>query len=413
MSDVVITGTGLITAAGIGASRLLDAMLAHEDCLARQMEDRDETGAQGVWPVAAVTWSEIGWPEGREWADNRKYASVVSQAAVAVAQQALETAGGHDDPLRVGCVMAVTSGSEEVVSTTQRLAVKAQTDPRPLPTLLFDEVPDYTYIRGIASQIGQFVAMACGARGSNVAVYGEAGAAGLSALALALRLIESGELDRVIVVGVAPPMSLEALVATEQREPLAAQARADGGPFDVNRAGPIPGQGAVALVIERAVCARERGTRVLAALRACEVITAGARAQALDVARHLAFDRANRRADVWWASGMGSVGLDEEECSVLGKTVHAAVTTTKGTIGTAFECSALIDLVTAVAALERNVVPPVGRLRTPDPALGPIDFVVGQARDASAARTVLVTGMSPGEGTTAGAVILERTDDSE
>jgi 3-oxoacyl-[acyl-carrier-protein] synthase II len=166
-------------------------------------------------------------------------------------------------------------------------------------------------------------------------------------------------------------------------------------------------------VIERAEHARAHGVRALAALRACEVVTAGARADALDVARHLAFDRVSRRPDAWWASGMGSVGLDGEECRVLGKTVHAPVTTSKGTIGTAFECSALIDLVTAVAALERNVIPPVGRLRTPDPALGAIDFVVGRARDASAARTVLVTGMSPGEGTTAGAAILERTDDSE
>lgn len=413
MSDVVITGTGLITAAGMSANRLLDAMLAHEDCFASQVGSALEAGAQEVWPISAVAWSEIGWPEGREWADNRKYASAVSQAAVAVAQQAIATAGVHDDPLRVGCVMAVTSGSEEVVSTTQRLALKAETDPRPLPTLLFDEVPDYTYIRGIASQIGQFVAMACGARGSNVAVYGEAGAAGLSALALALRLIESGELDRAIVVGVAPPMSLEALAATEQREPLAAQARPDGGPFDSNRAGPMPAQGAVALVIERALHARERGTRALAALRACEVITAAARAEALDVARHLAFDRTIYRPDVWWASGMGSVRLDEEECNVLGKVIQAPVTTTKGTIGTAFECSALIDLVTAVAALGRNVIPPVSRLLRPDPALGAIDFVVGQAREVPAARVALVTGMSHGEGTTAGAAILERTDDSE
>ena len=110
---------------------------------------------------------------------------------------------------------------------------------------------------------------------------------------------------------------------------------------------------------------------------------------------------------------MGSVRLDEEECNVLGKVVHAPVTTTKGTIGTAFECSALIDLVTAVAALGRNVIPPVSRLVRPDPALGAIDFVVGQAREVSAARIALVTGMSHGEGTTAGAAILERTDDSE
>jgi len=74
--------------------------------------------------------------------------------------------------------------------------VAAQTDARSLPRFLYDEVPDYSYIRGIPSQLGQFAAMASGFSGSNVAVYGEAGAGGLGALALAHRLIGSGSSTR-------------------------------------------------------------------------------------------------------------------------------------------------------------------------------------------------------------------------
>lgn len=120
--------------------------------------------------------------------------------------------------------MAVGSTGDELGDVMPRVAGMALDDPRPLATLLYEEVPDYSYIRGIPSQLGQFVCMTTGFRGSNVAAYGEVAAGGLGALALALRLLESGELDRVLVVGVAPPSSVTALHSFDRDEPLGTEA---------------------------------------------------------------------------------------------------------------------------------------------------------------------------------------------
>jgi 3-oxoacyl-[acyl-carrier-protein] synthase II len=95
--------------------------------------------------------------------------------------------------------------------------------------------------------------------------------------------------------------------------------------------------------------------------------------------------------DVWFAHGTGSVSLDLMQCQAISPLLKAATTSTKGTIGTAFECAGLIDIAVAVDALNHELVPPVGLLRTPDPALGKIDFVLFSARRDCAVRSVLVT----------------------
>jgi len=403
MSGVVITATGVISAAGTGASCVLEAM-AEGVTFFKQ---------GGTWPAATIDPAHAPWPDGKPWVDNRKYANVAALRAVAAARLALQgdqPRADADDGVRCGIVMAVgSSASEGLGEVMPRLAAMAESDPRPLAKLLYDEVPDYSYIRGIPSQIGQFVAIASSFRGSNVAVYGEGGAGGLGAMASATRLLESSELDRVLVVGVQPPLMPTLSVAFDREDPLGTEATPGRGPFDVERTGTLIGEGAVALMLERADVATARGVTPLAHVLGCETICATARGRALGEAVSQVMGQGADQPDCWWAHGTGSIAIDREECHAVGSRAVAPTTSSKGTIGNAFECAGLIDVALAVEALHQRRLPPVGLLRRPDPVLGDIDFVLGAPRALPAHGNALVTALNHGGNATTAAAALIST----
>jgi 3-oxoacyl-[acyl-carrier-protein] synthase II len=408
MDDLLITGSGVISPAGGDVTGLWEAMAAGKTFFKKLTGPAGQDGPS--WPTAEISGGKLPWPEGSTWADSQKYANQAAHLAVAATQIALDhvTADGE----RGGIVAATgTFASDELDLVFPRLAAISQTDPRSLPRLLYEEVPDYSYLRGIPVQIAQFVALAAGFQGATAGVNGPPGVAGLGALALAVRLLDSGELDRVLVVGAAPPLSVGAMAALDRQEPLATDSDIGRGPFDADRTGTIMGQGAAALLVERADAARARNAVPLARLLACETICDVSRKAAVKLATELAIERARRRPGFWWAHGAASPALDLEECQAVVPVIGTVpVTSSKGTIGNAFECSALIDVALAAESLARAQLPPVGLLRKPDPALGDIDPVIDAPRTASGAGTTLITAFTHGRGTSdAGAAVLERT----
>ncbi|MGH3854313.1 MAG: beta-ketoacyl synthase N-terminal-like domain-containing protein [Pseudonocardiaceae bacterium] len=413
-TTIVITGSSVISPAGKGARLVFDAMSAGKTFFDAGYNTKMSSSGSFPWPIAAVRASDFGWPDGDTWVNNKKYANIAAHGAVAAARLALKTAGTADgaDSARCGTVIAVSSSSlDELSDVIPRLAAMAETDPRPLAKLLYDEVRDYSYIREIPSQLGQFVSMATGFRGSNVAVYGEAGAGGFGALALGARLLHSGELDRVLVVGVSPPLSVSTLVAFDRQEALGTLAGPGSGPFDVDRAGTLIGQGSAAIMLESQTVADARGVVPLAELRACETMGASTRIDAIDAAVRSVVDRQDEPPGLWWAHGAGSITLDCEECGSVGRYIDVPTTASKGTIGNAFECAGLIDVALAVEALEQEMAPPIGLLRKPDPQLGDIDFVHGAPRPIPGVRSVLVTTVSHGSrAAMAGAALVARRD---
>lgn len=411
LSNVVITGTGVISAVGTGASRIVHAMVSKMNLFDLRAEDEDS--ARLPWPIAKVCSADTTWPDDDPWwINNQKFANVSARWAVAAAAAALKTSGrmNVEDSRRSGVVMAVPSGEEEGVKIIPKLAAVAQTDPRPLATLLYEEVPDFSYVRGIPSQTGQFIAKLSGFLGSNVAVYGESGAGGLSAASLALRLLKSGELDRVIVVGVGPPLSPAALASLDRADPFGTDVAPGRGPFDVERRGTLIGQGAAAILFENKEAAVRRGMSPLAEFSCCETVSASSFQEAIGTAVDLVLTQGKQFPGIWFAHGTGSVTSDAMQCQAVRPLVKATTTSTKGTIGTAFECAGLIDIAVAVAALEHELVPPVGLLRNADPALGDIDFVLTSPRPVPGVRAALLTTLGhPGSAMgTAGAAIITR-----
>ena len=220
-----------------------------------------------------------------------------------------------------------------------------------------------------------------------------------------MRLLQTGELDRVIVVAVSTPMSPSLLVEFDRDEPLGKEAVRGRGPFDIRRDGTLLGSGAVAIVVEREDAARARGASALAELLACETICAPTRAESLGLSADLVVEQVKRSPDLWWAHGAGSITLDLEECRAVGHKIKAPTTSSKGTIGNPFESGGLTDVLLAVEALNRGQVPPIGLLEQPDPALGEIDFVVGISRTLHNPSTAFVTALDQ-ETSAAGAVMI-------
>ena len=410
MVKVVVTGTGIISAAGTGALAIFDAMIARKNLFGNTYT----YGTTGVilklpWPVASMDLSHLSWPKHAPWPNLKKYANSAAEQAVAVALLAIDQSGlaGVEDGARCGTVLASESRVDELVQILPQVAALAEMDPRSLAELLYDELPDYSYLRSISPQIGQFICLATGFRGSNVSTFGEAGTGGLGGLSLAMRLLQSEELDRVMVVAVGMPMSPANLVEADKAELLGKEAFPGRGPFDLKRCGTLLGSGAAAVVLEREDVARKRGTPVLAELLACETICAGTRMEALTLVTGLVLEQAKLSPDVWWAHGSGAVALDLEECLTLGDRIKAPTTSSKGTIGNAFESAGLTDVILAVEALKRRQVPPVGLLEQPDPALGEIDFVAGNARTLSDPRSAFVTALDR-QTSAAGAVMVAK-----
>ena len=396
MEHIVLTGVGMMSAAGTGAGPVLDAMASGTHFFNVEHPGKRSLHPRFPWPEASLKEPNVPWPEGGAWPDIKKYANDSAHQAVAVGRMAIAQSGMADEAsaIRCGAVMASGNRSDELAPLMGRLGLLAQTDPRPLAKLLFDEVPDYSYLRGIPCQIGQFVCLATGFRGSNVAHYGEAGASGLGALSFAKRMLEHEELDRVIVVGVGIPLPPQMLVALDRHNPLGTEAIPGRGPFDVGRAGTLLGHAAVALIIERESVARARGAATLGTLLLCESINATSSPAALAVATQRALEFAGRPPQFWWAHGAGSVSADLAECQTVAPLVRGPTTGTKGTIGNTGEAAGLVDVVLAAEALRRGQIPPVGLLQKPDPALGDIDFVVGKPRAMPPGRgTALVTAL--------------------
>ncbi len=410
MPKIVITGTGIITAAGTGPGPVLDGMVANAGFFDGSQLCGNPS-MLGAWPIAVPDPNAMNWPvDDPWWVDNRKFANLTSQWAVSAALLALDTPASAEVASRCGVIMTLGGYGDEEYKILLPLLAMANEDSRPLATLLYDEMPDYTYVRGIPSQCGQFVAKATGFRGSNVAVYGEATAGGLGAVALAMRLLRSGELERVIVVGVAPVITPKAFLVIDGLDSIGTKATLGCGPFDLNRAGTLLGLGAAALILETEPTALQRGVKPMAELLECEVICGQTSREAINMALDIVLSAIPHSPDIWWAHGAGSVVLDLEECHAVGAMVRAPATSSKGTIGNAFECSGLIDMALACEALHRKSLPPVGLLRTPDPALGDIDFVVGSSRALPDAKTALVTGFGHVTTKCAGAAVIRRSD---
>ena len=382
---VVVTGVGPISAIGCGRNEFWDALVA---------------GRHGVGPVTLCDVSSSPSKIGAEvkgfdlerylerGGQMARFTPRPTQFALAAAVLALHDAEidvDACDPERFAVHVGTSVGNMQSIMES-RTAFAAGS-----------AVAPHTAFYSIHHSIACVVSSTLNIRGP-VHTTTSGCNSGLDALGQSLRAIQSGAVDRVLVIGTDCELVPEVFAALNASESLATRYNDDPGrasrPFDRGRDGNVLGEGAAALLLEAADAARARGARVYARLAGYHLASAGFNRQY----KHKDADvdlrpcvRALRGAvaDSGWsiedvdlvnANGSSSIAYDRIEALALAETFgehlpDVPVHSIKSMLGQHGAGSSALQAVSACLAIRRHGIPPTINCDDPDPACGPLPVV--------------------------------------
>ena len=312
-----------------------------------------------------------------------------TQLALIASDQAIEDAGldlEREDPFRVGVELGTGIGGFEVMTADAHRFLESG---RMNPLYATMVIPNIA-----AAQ----VAMHRGLRGPNSTVV-TACAASTQALGNAYRVIQRGDADVMLAggseaslceVGIASFNAIRAL-STRNDEPEKASR-----PFDKDRDGFVPGEGAGVLLLEDLEHARARGARVRGELIGFGVTNDAFHAVAPDeTGRAPAQCMKNALADagiapeeIDYVNAHGtSTGLNDASETralkmALGDHAHRVpISSTKSMIGHLLGAAGAVEAIATLLTIERGLIHPTINYVTPDPECD-LDYVPNQARRA-------------------------------
>ena len=365
---VVITGVGTVTALGVGTSALIERWAAGECGI------RDGFGrCDDFEPLDHLTRKEA------------RRQDRFTQLAVVAADEAIAQAGWVEElpyePGRVGSVIGTGIGG--LGSLEDQHDVLRDRGPKAVSPLA---VP---LLMGNAASAA--VAMRHGLHGQSFGVM-SACAAGAHAIGQALRMIQNGEADAVVTGGAEAALADVAIAAF-----AAMGATSESGisrPFDARRDGFVMGEGAGALVLERADAAEERGAEPLAHLLGYAATSDAHHLTApepsgAEAARAITLALADAgiepgRVDYVNAHGTSTPLNDRTETEALKLALgdHAAATpvsSTKSAVGHLLGAAGAVEAVATIESLRRDLAPPTVGWEERDPELD-LDYVPATPR---------------------------------
>jgi 3-oxoacyl-[acyl-carrier-protein] synthase II len=377
MTRVVITGLGLITPIGLGRRGFWEALLG---------------GRSGIAPVASFDTSaypvhigaEIKGFDARQYVRRQPVESMGrgSHLAVAAARLAIEDANLDlisRDRRRVGVCMGTTSGEPRLVEqyndTRKAQGLEA------IPGEIFPQYPCHVIPSNVAIELDL--------RGPSLMIP-TACAAGNYAIGYGMDLIRAGEAD-LMLAGGADPFSRITYMGFARLGAIAPDCCQ---PFDKNRKGMVPGEGAAVLVLEPLEAALARGAKIYA-----EVLGYGISCDAHHMtAAHPQGDGAIRamsmalresglrpaQVDYISAHGTGTHVNDRVETlavrSLFGESApHVPMSSIKSMLGHMMGAASATEAAACALALDSGIVPPTINYREPDPDCD-WDYVPNQAR---------------------------------
>ena len=377
MNAAVISGMAALTPFGSGLAAFADGL-------------RQGRGGMGVIrrfdPVRhrVRRAAEVAWEAPEDYHYSRATAMALRVAADALADAGLEPRAERG--IRVAVLAASSQGGmAEAGDCYRKLARPYRRGPATgaLAARILDAAP---------SACLDLLAAAHGA--DLVVQISTACSAGLHALGLARELVRDGVVDRALVVGsevlseftLAGFGVLRALTTGEAPRPFAA-----------DRDGTGLGEGAAALMVERAAAVRARGGRPRA-----EVAGYGSSSDAAHMTRPDSDGAARAMADAMAQAGGGEIGWvkshgtgtlhnDAAEAAALHRVFAGPVppvTSLKAALGHSLGASGVVEAVGSVLALVDCFVPPVHAVDAADAGLE-LDVVTRAARP-SVADTILV-----------------------
>jgi 3-oxoacyl-[acyl-carrier-protein] synthase II len=383
---VVITGLGVVTPVGVGRGPFWEAILA---------------GRHGFAPVRSFDTSALPVHLGAEVGEDFQPEDHVrtldpgsvgraSQLAIAAARLALADAGLGEQPAlplpadRCGVALGTTSGEPLEVERFDDLVVGERLDR--LGPEFIRRYPCHVIAGHVAAELGF--------AGPN-AMIPTACAAGNYAIAHAHDLLRLGRAD-LMLAGGADAFSR---ITYHGFARLGAIAPDLCRPFDRDRRGMIPGEGAAVLVLEPRAAALERGARIYAEVAgyglSCDAhhMTAAhpeGRGAARAMERALA-DAGVAPEEVSYVSahGTGTPTNDRLEVLAFRRVFGAAapqvpISSIKSMLGHTMGAASAIEAAACALAVHTDRIPPTAHFAAPDPeadGAAELDFVPNEARD--------------------------------
>ena len=378
-TEVVVTGLGLVTPAGIGVESNWERVTSGVSCATT---DAALSGLQVDFDCRVPGFDPEALLGGfSSWQLER-----FVQLAIVAARQAIADAGwepGAWDGGRVGVVLGNSLGGTATFEEQCRtLREDGPTKVSPLT------VPKY-----LPNMVAGYVAIDCGARGPSL-VTATACASGTTALGVARSMLRNGECDIVLAGGSESALTPTAMAGLAKMGALSRRRESPesaGRPFDIERDGFVAGEAAGVLVLERAADARARGASVRAVVRGYGAASDAHHPTAprpdgegIEQALRIALADAGVAAsdvDHVNAHGTATPMNDVIEGRMLRRVLgdRPVVTSTKGVTGHTLAAAGAIEAAYTVLAIERGLVPPTANLKNQDPEID-LDIVSGEPR---------------------------------
>ena len=378
MRRVVITGCGVVSAAGNELERFWDALMSGA-CFIKPLRRFSAPDADELLGAEVELPPEDRLPAAVDTDANRARCLELSLAG---ARRAVRDAGldaAATDPARIGVVFGSTIAEERQVGDLNARAREHGS-----------AAVDAGFFRRCNNQrIAAVIAAQHGTAGPALAAL-TACSSGNTAIALGYDLIAAGEVDAVIAGGADTFTRL--IYCGFQR--MNALSKSVCRPFDTQRDGVSFGEGAGAVVLEDLEHARRRGAHIHAELSgygisndAHHVTAPGPNGEGFVRAIHQALATSSTaldEVDYVSAHGTGTPYNELGECqamqAVFGERApKVPISSIKSMIGHTNGAAAAIEAVTCVLAIKHQAVPPTANLEQPEPGFD-LDYVPGKGR---------------------------------
>lgn len=381
---VVVTGTGMITALGHNVPDTWTAILAGESGLGEiTLFDKELHSSGGVCEVKDFDAAEyLGKRQARRSDRYQQFAAVATVEALE--QSALKIDDENRD--RIGIYMGTGVGGIRTLVDQERTLLNEGTR----------RLSPFAITMIMPNGAGGMLAIDYGIQGPNITIT-TACAAGIDAIGHAFRAIRRGEVDVALTGGSESIMTSVAVGGFERAGATSTKTNGTPQPFDKNRDGLIPGEGAGMLVLESLSYAKARGATILG-----EIAGYGQTADAYHItapspggvgaakAMIKALEDAQIPAsDINYVSAHGTATpLNDSHETMSIKTAlgeHAydvAISSTKSMTGHVMGATGALESIFCLLAIRDGVIPPTINYETPDPECD-LDYVPNETRPSS------------------------------
>jgi 3-oxoacyl-(acyl-carrier-protein) synthase len=363
---VFITGVGVVSAVGVGVDHFWRGLTTGATGLTRASAEQAAAGARVVGAVRGFSGAAYLQNERHARVLNRSFELLIAAGALAAADAGLGAT--PVPPMRLGVIVGI--GPIDQYTPDLIAAVHAaQTNDGVDPARFAEEARRMYPLRRLRllPNVGAGVlAIEHKAMGPSLTLV-SGHATGLQAIAEAMAMIHDGRVDAVICGGVDSRLTPLELRVFGRLCPVSPSDDPNSAcrPFDRDRHGVVPGEGAAMLILEAEESARARGVETYAQLAACASAapTEGGCAESM---RQVMRASASRSPEIVVAHGDGGVQSDRLEAAALDLLSPRCITSLQPAIGHTMSACGALNLAAACLMLAEEQVPPIRSLEFPE-----------------------------------------------